>query len=253
MENNNIFLSKFLVADEEIYNNLIEDANNNDKYAQFVLARLHTDGYGFSQDYDLKRYIILPDIDTAIKYYRLSADQGYMHAQIEVINLLAQRHRINEAIKYCNMSSIQIDKLDKNHATIKFKLGRSYYNFGIHDKAYKYLKMSLDDGFMQSHSFIGTMYRYGHYVKQDHLKALQHYVKYKKSNCEPSAYFFTLHDMLYDYNTVLELIIKLKSKNKRLNNKLIKKDMLIEHLMIYPGDNGENAEKDFDLFQMINS
>jgi hypothetical protein len=154
------------IIDNQIQNILNE--KNLDKICDKVLLFELGNIYNKDQSQDDK---------LAIKYYKLSADQGYHHALYRLGEIYEKKSCTKQpnyckAIKYFKLAAKQ------GYDEAQLKLGYIYdegeYLPKNYSKAFKYFKLAADQGNSRAQYNIATMYHHGDGVKEDWYEATKY-------------------------------------------------------------------------------
>jgi uncharacterized protein len=129
-------------------------AEQGNDYAQFLLGSMYGNGQGVAQD-----------DKEAVKWYRLSAEQGFAMAQYS----LGVMYDDKEAVKWFRLSA------EQGNAMAQSNLGLMYANgqgVAQDDKeAVKWFRLSAEQGFARAQDNLGEMYGNGQGVAQDYVQA----------------------------------------------------------------------------------
>ncbi|HKM15153.1 MAG TPA: peptidoglycan-binding protein [Marinospirillum sp.] len=115
--------------------------------------------------------------EKAARLYKLSADQGYASAQVN----LGVLYRYGQGVKQDYYEATRLFKLsaDQGYARAQVNLGLMYYHGqGVkqnYQEAARLYKLSADQGYASAQVSLGWMYRYGEGVKQDYQEAARLY------------------------------------------------------------------------------
>lgn len=138
---------------------------------------MYSEGHGVSQDYA-----------EAIKWLRLSADQGNPAAQTNLGVIYADGRGVTqdfkEAIKWYQAAAAQ------GYAVAQYNLGYSYEKGeGVEDprEAVRWYQMAAEQGDASAQYSLGTMYETGRGVRQDFKAALELYRRAADSVAEAAA------------------------------------------------------------------
>ncbi|WP_052444445.1 caspase family protein [Flammeovirga sp. OC4] len=137
-----------------------------DQKAQYRLGNIYSKGKEVTQDYK-----------EALKWYRLSAEQGYPIAQWNLSYMYQKGQGVSqdykEAVKWCRLSA------EQGFSTAQTNLG-SMYQFGQgvsqdYKEAVKWYRLSANQGVDNSQYMIGFMYKHGYGVLKDYNEAVKWY------------------------------------------------------------------------------
>ena len=151
---------------EEMYNLIKPLADKGVAYAQARLGDLYRCGAWVKQDYK-----------EAIRYYKLSAEQGdtdgLFSLGISYRDGEGVEKNYNEAFKYLKLAA------DKGDMDSQAEIGQMYLNkdYGAQDynEAFKYLKLAADQGDEDSIIDVGEMYYKGLGISQNYNEALKYF------------------------------------------------------------------------------
>ena len=135
-----------------------------DKVDQFNLGQAYYDGEGMEQNYE-----------EAVKWYTLSAEQGYASAQIELGYCFAFGHGVEqnhkEAVKWFAIAA------EQGHAIAQYNLGCCYYyGDGVEQddkEAVKWIGLSAKQGNAEAQWHLGSCYLDGTGVEIDYKEAVR--------------------------------------------------------------------------------
>ncbi len=171
-----LFVENLIVVSKNIQNSNIDNEIQNilneknldeifDKALLFEIGRMYSNYE--SQDDKL-----------AIKYYKLSADQGYHHA-LFILGKIYEKKSCTKQPNYCK--AIKYFKLasKQGYGEAQYKLGLIYdegkYLPRNYSKAFKYFKLAADQGDHRAQYNVASMYSVGDGVKQDYYEATKYY------------------------------------------------------------------------------
>ena len=170
-------VESLIVVSKNIQNSIIDNQIQNilnetnldkiyDKILLHELGIIYDNGIVTSQDYK-----------QAIKFFKLSADQGYPPAQnklgVKYENSDGVKPNYSEAIKYFKLAAKQ------GNVSAQYKLGVIYdegkYLSKNDNKAFKYFKLAANQGDSSAQYNLASMYQNGDGVKQDYKEAIKYY------------------------------------------------------------------------------
>ncbi|MCH5318983.1 MAG: SEL1-like repeat protein [Paramuribaculum sp.] len=139
-----------------------------DAVAQKVLGSLYYHGYGVKEDYN-----------EAVKWYRMSAEQGYAEAQYNLgvmyNNGYGVKEDYNEAVKWYKKAAEQGFALAQNNLGLMYNDGQGVNQ--DHNEAMKWYMKAAEQGNAEAQTNLGVMYYDGQGVNQDYNEALKWYMK----------------------------------------------------------------------------
>ena len=146
-------------------------ADSGNAEAQFVLAQAYQ--WGTDKGYDIE-----PNMESLIKYYTLSADGGYVPAQLAMVTELYMPQRNKEmTLKYLEMA------MQQGNSTAMDIMGNLYNSGTIvkkdPNKAAEYYRMAEATGSAEALAYMGDLYTAGYCsaIKKDMKKGLEYYIK----------------------------------------------------------------------------
>jgi len=183
-------------------------ADHENEYAQYILGSMYLVGHVFDINYL-----------QAFKYLKSSADKNYPPAQNNLGHMyehgLGVKMDYSKCAKYYHQSAQP--RLNSEHdETALNNLGHIYYNgIGVSINYYKSIK------------YYRSAIKYGSMSAEINLRII-------------------FPGIIQDRKKCSNLIFAIVKDRYKLNSKLNRLHLLIEHLQSYPGDNPENAINDFD-------
>lgn len=156
------------LAELPAFDSLLAEARTGDAIAQFKVGVRYHSGTGVNQDND-----------EALKWFRLSAEQGTPEAEYNLGIFYAGGISVaqdeEEAVKWYRKSA------EKGYAPALFNLGHCYANGnGVSQddgKALDYWHQSAEDGFPEAEYNLGVFAQSGRGMPVDHEKALEWFLK----------------------------------------------------------------------------
>ncbi len=149
-----------------ITNGLKNKADNGDKIAQFLIAKIYKNGYGAEKN-----------VKKAFKYYKESADQGFAPAQCNLGNMYKYARGVEqdytEALKWYKLSANQGSLIAQFNLGYMYDVGKGVNQ--DYTEAVKWYKLSAEQGNADAQIKLGDMYYNGEGVKQDYAEALKWY------------------------------------------------------------------------------
>jgi TPR repeat protein len=153
---------------------LIKQAKNGDKVAQYTLANLL-----FAQRIDKEKYD-----DEVIYWYKQSAQQGYVKAQFALAMVYKELDNYKEVINWLEKAA------EQNHAQAQYYLGVEYRSgFWIHydhTKAKHWLMKAAKQGYTPAQVELGNLYLTSHVAEvggnEGYKKAIYWYQKAAEAN-----------------------------------------------------------------------
>ncbi len=149
-------------------------AAEGDKVAQNDLGHIYetTLSYDFFRSPGSQYY---SDYDSAVKWYRMSAEQGYATAQ----NNLGRMYRdgvggtknYDEALKWFRKAAEQGNAAAQNNLGVMYQQGQGVSQ--NYDEAMKWYRMAAEQGHAAAQLNLGNMYQQGRGVPQDYAEALK--------------------------------------------------------------------------------
>ena len=124
-----------------------------------------------------KKYYVSQEYTEAVKWYKLSAEQGYAQAQ-NYIGYCYQHGKgvkkdYEEAVKWYRLSA------EQGNSYAQKNLGNCYYDgYGVkrnYNEAVKWYKLSAEHGNPYGQCHLGDCYYYGKGVKKDYAEAVKWY------------------------------------------------------------------------------
>ena len=155
-------LSSPVVAQDFTVAQLKPLAEAGNELAQFELGNMYSNGRGVTQDFA-----------EAVKWYRLSADQGYADAQYNLGLMYNNGQGVPqdfaEAVKWWRLAA------DQGYANAQYNLGLMYNKGqGVpqdYAEAVKWWRLAADQGVASAQINLGVVYEYGKGVLQDNVMA----------------------------------------------------------------------------------
>jgi hypothetical protein len=167
---------------------LMIEANDGDKLSQYQLGICYKEGSAkFSSGKKIKS-----DWKEALKWFRLSAEQGNKDAQWQLGSLYSMGLRgitknIKDAIKWFQLSA------EQGHVLAQYNLARIYYDsediYQDKKQAIKYFESAAENNFLESQLQLGFIYLNGDTnIKQDYNIAMNWYKKAAEKGSEEAQY-----------------------------------------------------------------
>jgi TPR repeat protein len=135
------------------------------------------------QGYDMAQYSlgniyfhgkgVAQDYPEALKWYLMAAEQGNVSAQVAAGAMYAKGRGTKQ--DYVKANRWFLSAANKGDATAQFNMGAAYDNgLGVqkdHAQAFKWFLRSAENGIAPAQLIVGTMYAEGRGVRQDSVKA----------------------------------------------------------------------------------
>lgn len=195
------FMISIVFAEDLRSSKFYEDAIRGDYLAQEMLGIQYLRGDGVPQDYkeaikwfklsaeqggvysqfslgkiySMGRGGIVRDYKEAIKWFKLSAEQGHIRAESELGDIYAEIGNYQEAIKCYKRA------LEKGDVGAQFSLGMMYYSGeGIsknYFEAFNLFKLATEQDYLPAQGMLGFMYYHGEGTRHDYHKAKEWFGK----------------------------------------------------------------------------
>ncbi|MWP48018.1 hypothetical protein GQ589_11330 [Gilliamella sp. Pas-s27] len=165
-----LWSSNSIMADTNNESNLIIQAENGDKIAQYSLANLLL-SHSIDEKYD----------DRVFYWYQQSAQQGYAQAQFALAIIYEEQGNSEQAIIWLEKAAKQ------NHVQSQYSLGVNY-RFGFlgvkldNSKALYWLTKAAKQGYTAAQVELGNLYLTSSEIDTDYKKGIDWYKKATEAN-----------------------------------------------------------------------
>lgn len=148
---------------KKFFNSVKELADSNDPVAQNEIACVYKNGYGIEVNKEM-----------AVKYYKMSAQSGYVQAAVNLGHLYF-KDDYAEAVKWYRKAA------EQGYADAQNYLGKMYYNgqgtTQDYTEAVKWYRKAAEQGHADAQNSLAHMYYNGNGVEQNYEEALKWHKK----------------------------------------------------------------------------
>lgn len=168
------FMISMVLAEDVKSSRFYEDAIRGDYLSQEMLGIQYLKGDGVSQDYK-----------EAIKWFKLSAEQGGVHSQFSLGKIYSMGKGgispdYKEAIKWFKLSA------EQGHSPAESELGDIYVEMGNYQEAIEWYKRAISNGDASAQFMLGMMYYNGEGVSQNYFEAFKLFKLASEQNWSPA-------------------------------------------------------------------